>query len=118
MTNYQLKVRRFNHNCVFELLWRKGQQLSTTLLYPESLTAFYQEWQRVYLSYYKSELRGWIEASGSVTTPPIDWHAKLVQAEAKLLSEFHHWLRSAELFEIRSIIARNQKSEESQVSKL
>src|SRR5919199_2174802 len=109
MTNFQLKVRRFNQICVFELFWGKGQQLSATLTYPESLTAFYQEWQRVYLSYYKSGLRGWIEGSGSITTPPIDWHSKLVQAEAKLLSEFHHWLRSAELFEIRAAMARVQE---------
>ncbi|HEY9614961.1 CHASE2 domain-containing protein [Allocoleopsis sp.] len=108
MTTFYLKVRLFNQTCVFELSWGQGQQLSATLTYPESLTAFYQEWQRVYLSYYKSGLRGWIEASGSVTTPPIDWHAKLVQTEAKLLSEFHHWLRSAELFEIRATIAKSQ----------
>ena len=110
MTTFYLKVRRFNQACVFELSWGQGQQLSATLTYPESLTTFYQEWQRVYLSYYKSGLRGWIEGSGSVTTPPIDWHAKLVQTEAKLLSEFHHWLRSAELFEIRATIAKNQGS--------
>jgi hypothetical protein len=108
MTNFKLTVRRFNQACVFELSWGQGQQLSATLIYPESLTTFYQEWQRVYLSYYKSGLRGWIEGSGSVTTPPIDWHAKLVQTEAKLLSEFHHWLRSAELFEIRATIAKSQ----------
>jgi len=108
MTTFQLKVRRFHQTCVFELSWGRGQQLAATLAYPESLTGFYQEWQRVYLSYYKSALRGRIEASGSLTTPPIDWHAKLVQTEAKLLSEFHHWLRSVELFEIRAAIANTQ----------
>lgn len=117
MTTFHLKVRRFNQACVFELSWGQGQQLSATLTYPESLTAFYQEWQRVYLSYYKSGLRGWIEGSGSVTTPPIDWHAKLVQTEAKLLSEFHHWLRSAELFEIRATIAKSQGVGASVISK-
>jgi len=108
MTTFQLTVRLFHQTCVFELSWGKGQQLAATLAYPESLTGFYQEWQRVYLSYYKSALRGRIEASGSLTTPPIDWHAKLVQTEAKLLSEFHHWLRSGELFEIRAAIANSQ----------
>jgi hypothetical protein len=110
MTHFQLKVRRFHQTCVFELYWGRGQQLSATLTYPESLRTFYQDWQRVYLSYYKTGLRGWIEGSGSITTPPIDWHSKLVQAEAKLLSEFHHWLRSAELFEIRATMARGQGS--------
>jgi CHASE2 domain-containing sensor protein len=117
MVNFQLHVRRFEQTCVFELFWGKGQQLSATLAYPESLSTAYQDWQRVYLSYYQSGLRGWIEDSGSLTTPPIDWHRKLVQAEAKFLSEFHHWLRSAELFEIRAIIAKSQLiSQEQNVS--
>jgi len=107
MTNDKfLTIRRFNQTCVFELSWGKGQQLCATVPYPESLSTFYQEWQRIYLSYYQSALRGWIEGSGSLSTPPIDWHTKLVQAEAKLLSEFHHWLRRAELFEIRAEIAK------------
>ena len=118
MTNFKLKVQQFGQICVFELSWGTGQQLSATLNYPESLTTFYQEWQRVYLSYYKSGLRGWIEDSGSLTSPPIDWHTKLVQAEAKFLSEFHHWLRSAELFEIRAAIAKHQNLEFIQPSRI
>lgn len=108
MTSFRLKVQRFEQNCTFELSWGTGQQLSTTLLYPESISGLYQEWQRIYLSFYKSALRGRVEASGSIAPPPIDWHARLVQAEAKLLSEFHHWLRSAELFDIRAEIANSR----------
>ena len=115
MNNFQLKVQQFGQTCVFDLSWGTGQQLSATLNYPESLTTFYQEWQRVYLSYYKSSLRGWIEDSGSLASPPIDWHTKLVQAEAKFLSEFHHWLRSAELFEIRAAMAKRQELEDSRI---
>ncbi len=111
---FQLQVRHFEQNCVFELSWGRGQRLSATLIYPESLTASYADWQRTYLSYYKSALRGRKGASASLAVLPIDWHAKLVQAEAKLLSEFHHWLRSAELFEIRAAIANNHFSDHSE----
>lgn len=116
----RLKVQRIHQTCLFELSWGNGRQLSCTLSYPESLSASYQEWQRVYLSFYKSaqmplppstqttpqtSMRGRVEASGDIASQPIDWHARLVQAEGRLLCEFHHWLRSAELFEIRSRIA-------------
>ncbi len=116
----RLKVQRINQTCLFELSWGNGQQLSCMLNYPESLTASYQEWQRVYLSFYKSArlrlppssqtqpetfLRGRVEVSGDIASQPIDWHARLVQAEARLLYEFHHWLRGAELFEIRAVLA-------------
>ncbi|MBD1923475.1 CHASE2 domain-containing protein [Microcoleus sp. FACHB-831] len=105
-SSFRLKVQRIDKTCLFELSWGRGQQLCTTLNYPETLTGFYQEWQRVYLSFYKSALRGRVEGSGSIASPPIDWHARLVQAEARLLYEFHHWLRSAELYEIRAAIAK------------
>jgi CHASE2 domain-containing sensor protein len=112
VTTFQLQIRQFDRRvCVFELSWGKGLRLSATLAYPESAIACYAEWQKVYLNYYKSTLRGREVASGNLALPPIDWHAKLVPAEAKLLSEFHHWLRSAELFEIRAAIARGQESE-------
>ncbi|OCR02320.1 histidine kinase [Oscillatoriales cyanobacterium USR001] len=108
MTIFRLKIQRFAQSCLFELSWGTGQQLSATLDYPESISSLYQEWQRTYLSFYKSALRGRVEASGSIAPPPIDWHARLIQAEARLLSEFHHWLRSAELFEIRAEIANSR----------
>jgi CHASE2 domain-containing sensor protein len=108
MAIFQLKIQRFDQNCLFELSWGSGQQISAKLHYPESISSLYQEWQRTYLSFYKSALRGRVEASGSISPPPIDWHARLIQAEARLLSEFHHWLRSAELFEIRAEIANSR----------
>ncbi|MBE9117856.1 CHASE2 domain-containing protein [Lusitaniella coriacea LEGE 07157] len=108
MVDFELTVRKFEQTCVFELSWGRGQHLSATLDYSNPLSEAYQNWQHVYLSYYQSSLRGWIEASGNLTQPPVDWHGKLVQAEAKLLSDFHHWLRSAELFEIRTTIGNHR----------
>ncbi|MGE5657818.1 MAG: CHASE2 domain-containing protein [Actinomycetota bacterium] len=107
MVNFRLKVQKFAQACLFELSWGTGQQLSATLHYPEAIVSLYQEWLRIYLSFYQSAVRGRLEASGSLEQPPIDWKAKLVQAEAKLLYEFHHWLHCAELFEIRAAIAKN-----------
>ncbi len=111
MTTFQLQVRPFNQQtCVFELSWGRGQRLEATLAYPESALICYTEWQQVYLNYYQSTLRGRVVGSGNLAMPPRDWHAKLVQAEAKLLTQFHQWLRSAELFEIRATIAKGQLS--------
>ena len=103
---FHLKVQRIEQVCLFELSWGRGQQLGVTLPYPEVLNTLYQEWSSVYLSFYKTALRGRVAAKGSILPPPVDWHAKLVQAEAKLLYEFHHWLRRAELYEIRSRLAQ------------
>lgn len=107
MSSFKLKIQKIEQTCLFELTWGKGQQLSCKLQYPQLLTTVYQEWQRIYLSFYKSSLRGRIEEGGGIAPPPIDWHARLVQAEAKLLYEFHFWLHSAELFEIRRTIANS-----------
>jgi len=103
---FHLKVQRIEQVCLFELSWGRGQQLGVTLPYPEVLNTLYKEWSSVYLSFYKTALRGRVAAKGSILPPPVDWHAKLVQAEAKLLYEFHHWLRRAELYEIRSRLAQ------------
>jgi hypothetical protein len=118
---FRLKIQQIEHICVFELTSGRGQQLMTTLPYPDSLTGLYQDWRRIYLSFYKtvqmplapiplsnnnSDLRGRVVNTGTVTPSEMDWQTKLVEAETKLLNEFHRWLRSAELFEIRSTIAR------------
>ena len=41
----------------------------------------------------------------------IDWHSQLVQAEAKLLSEFHRWLRHGDLYDLRTELRQAQASE-------
>ncbi|HEY9631949.1 MAG TPA: CHASE2 domain-containing protein [Coleofasciculaceae cyanobacterium] len=105
---FYLKVQQVGQACLFELSWGRGrgQQLNVTLPYPETLSTLYKEWNSIYLSFYNTALRGRVAAAGSIAPPPINWHAKLVQAEAKLLYEFHQWLRQGELYEIRSRIAQ------------
>jgi len=103
--SFRLKVWLIEQTCLFELTWGQGQQLTTQLTYPKTLTHLYQTWQQAYLNFYKSALRARTSWSGTLAAPPIDWRAKLVQAEAQLLSEFHHWLHSAELLKIRKAIA-------------
>ncbi|PSB23489.1 CHASE2 domain-containing protein [Stenomitos frigidus] len=119
---FRLKVQKVDQTCLFELSWGQGQQLVATLKYPTVLTELYQDWRRVYLSFYKTiqtpltpvtdpvvetPLRGWTIAGGSLTPSTVNWHSKLVEAEAKLLNQFHLWLRSAELFDIRATIAQS-----------
>jgi hypothetical protein len=121
MGSYRLKVQRIENTCLFELSWGQGQQLMATVPYPAHLTTLYQNWQRAYLSFYKTiersspdislvsvdhQLRARVINSGQIESQPIDWQAKLVQAETSLLNGFYHWLRSAELFEIRAAISR------------
>ena len=109
---FHLKVQRIEQVCLFELSWGQGLQLGVTVPYPETLSTLYQEWSAVYLNFYKTALRGQVAAQGTIAPPPVDWHAKLVQAEAKLLYEFHHWLRRGELYEIRSCIAQAARNAE------
>jgi hypothetical protein len=109
---FYLKVQRVEKFCLFELSWGRGQQLSVTLPYPETLTTLYQEWRTNYLGFYKTALRGRVAQNGTIAAPPVDWHAKLVQAEAKLLYEFHQWLRHGDLFEIRSALAQAVRDKE------
>lgn len=121
---FRLKVQHINQICVFELTWGQGQQLVATLNYPTLVAERYQDWRRIYLSFYKTievpllpvdssssnpVLRGWSIAGGQLTPSTVDWHSKLVEAETRLLKEFHRWLRSAELFEIRATIARSSR---------
>lgn len=103
---FDLEVRRIENTCLFKLSWGQGQQLNVTVPYPETLDAFYQEWNADYLNFYQTALRGRVAENGTIAPPPVDWHAKLVQSQAKLLSEFHNWLRRGELFEIRSCLAQ------------
>lgn len=123
----RLRIQQIETVCTFELTWGYGQHLSATLPYPAQLTALYQAWHRSYLNFYKSlnqaiqlpagsaesendsGLRGRAVSAGNFAAPTVDWHRQLVQAEAKLLNAFHHWLRSAELFEIRSTIAQQRR---------
>jgi CHASE2 domain/CHAT domain len=103
---FRLKIQRIERTCLFELSWGGGQQLNAQLPFPDRLTNLYQTWQTAYLNFYKTELRARVQGSGSLDAPTVDWRSQLVQAEATLLSEFHYWLNSAELREIRATIGR------------
>ena len=126
MRYFRLKVQKIEQTCLFELTWGQGQQLMATVNYPPQLTTLYQEWRRTYLSFYKTaemplvkvaqersehQLRARVAESGQIGTGVVDWQAKLVQAETILLNAFHHWLRSAELFEIRAAISSGSSFE-------
>ncbi|MBO3458531.1 CHASE2 domain-containing protein [Aetokthonos hydrillicola Thurmond2011] len=106
---FHLKVQKIEQFCLFELSWGEGQRLTTQIDYSNILTQLYQEWQRAYLGFYQSEhLRG-RAVGGGVAAVAVDWHAELVKAETKLMYEFHRWLRSAELYEIRARIAQGNQ---------
>ncbi|NJM23755.1 MAG: hypothetical protein HC907_36715 [Richelia sp. SM1_7_0] len=108
MSNFNLKIQLIENSCLFELAWGEGQQLNATLTYPQSIAISYHEWQQYYLKFYKNSFRGKVADIGTIAAPPIDWRAKLVEAETKFLYEFRHWLRSAELYQIRSTITNYQ----------
>ncbi|NJK99602.1 MAG: CHASE2 domain-containing protein [Spirulinaceae cyanobacterium SM2_1_0] len=102
----QLQVQQIEQTCLFTLTWGQGQKLTAQLLYSQTLTRLYLDWQRSYQSFYRAGQRARAEDQGSIAPPPIDWRTHLAQAEVKLLGEFHLWLRRAELFEIRAQIGR------------
>ena len=108
MPNFNLKIQLIENTCLFELAWGEGQQLNATLTYPQSIANLYHQWQQSYLKFYKTSFRGKVADIGTIAAPPVDLRAKLVEAETKFLSEFRHWLRSAELYQIRSTITNYQ----------
>ncbi len=112
MSSFRLKIWQIEQTCVFELSWGQGQQLTAKMPYLPTLTTLYQTWQQAYLNFYQSAIRARVGKSGTLATPAIDWRAKLVQAEAKLLAEFHLWLNQASLLELRREIARAAQTTE------
>jgi hypothetical protein len=98
---FNLTVQKIEQICLFDLSWGEGQRLTVQVNYPDILTQLYQEWQQAYLNFYQSEQMRGRTIGGGIATIPIDWHAELVKAESKLMYEFHRWLRSAELYDIR-----------------
>ena len=107
-TKFYLKIQQVEKQCLFELAWGIGQQLTVSLPYPESLAISYQDWQQNYLNFYHKALRGRVVNTGKLTRQ-VDWHQKLVQAEAKLVFEFHRWLRHEQLYDIRAMVAQAAK---------
>ncbi len=103
---FNLKVQKIEQICCFELSWGQGQRLTAQVNYPSNLTLLYQQWRRAYLCFYQSEQMRGRTVGGGVVELNLDWHAELVKAESKLMFEFHDWLRSGELYEVRATIAK------------
>ncbi|MBE9110533.1 CHASE2 domain-containing protein [Nodosilinea sp. LEGE 07298] len=98
---HRLTIHKIDQSCLFDLAWGDGQRLTASVTFPAGLLQLYQGWQRAYLGYYKQALRGRVGAAGQVTAAAVDWHSQLVQSEARLLSEFHTWLKQGDLYDLR-----------------
>lgn len=101
---FHLEVQQIESSCRFQLSWGEGQKLNVTFPFSAMLSLLYEQWSTNYLHFYQTTLRGRAAGKGVIAAPNVDWHAKLVDAETKLLYEFHQWLRSGELYDIRSIL--------------
>jgi CHASE2 domain len=101
-TTYHLKVYKLEQMCLFELTWGRGQQFACKVAYPDDLKAQYEAWQRAYLGYYKTQLRGRPGVIGEVMAQPIDWFRRVQESEISFLKAFQTWLRSQELYEMRA----------------
>ncbi|MBV6627285.1 MAG: CHASE2 domain-containing protein [Rivularia sp. (in: Bacteria)] len=102
---FELKVTKIESTCIFELNWEAGKKITVSLQYSNSLGDYYQQWRKAYLDYYRN-LRGRKTASGKGSIKK-DFRSHLVNTHSKLLDEFHRWLFSAELIEIRREIANS-----------
>ena len=100
---FELKVTKIESTCIFELNWEAGKKITVNLQYPSLLNNYYEQWRKAYLDYYRN-FRGRKTASGKGTVKK-DFRSDLVNSQSKLLYEFHHWLFSPELVEIRREIA-------------
>ncbi|MEO1428848.1 MAG: CHASE2 domain-containing protein [Cyanobacteria bacterium J06633_8] len=102
---FELKVTKIESTCIFELNWQAGKKITVSLQYPSLLDDYYQQWRKAYLEYYRN-LRG-RKTGGGKGSVKKDFRSHLVNTHSKLLDEFHRWLFSAELIEIRREIANS-----------
>ncbi|PSN16132.1 histidine kinase [filamentous cyanobacterium CCT1] len=111
----RLDIRQQPHCCEFRLTWGEGQQLPPIPLpLPTLVLGAYEQWQRAYLNFYRT-FRGRVVGVGSLSEVD-DRRAQLVKAEADLLSEFHQWLRSPKLSDLRGQIAQLAKARSLQIT--
>lgn len=101
----ELRVQKVENTCLFELTWGSHQRLTAQIPFSGLLWSLYEDWQRLYLNFYNTQLRGRAMTSGTGYAPPRDVQSRLGEAEARLLSEFHRWLRHPDLYDISSQIA-------------
>ncbi|MEM7553044.1 MAG: CHASE2 domain-containing protein [Cyanobacteria bacterium P01_A01_bin.84] len=102
---FELKVTKIESTCIFELNWEAGKRITISLQYPVLLDNYYEQWRKAYLDYYRN-LRGRKTASGKGSVKK-DYRSHLVNTQSLLLYEFHRWLFSPELVEIRREIANS-----------
>jgi len=110
--SYRLTIHKIDQSCLFDLAWGLGQRLTVTVPFPAALLGLYGAWQRAYLGYYKHGLRGRVGVAGQVAAVEVDWHSQLKQAEARLLSEFHTWLKDGKLYDLRAELAAASQAAE------
>jgi len=96
----ELRVQKVETTCLFELTWGSHQRLTAQIPFSGLLWNLYEDWQRLYLSFYNTQLRGRALGGGTGYAPPLDLQSRLGEAEARLLSEFHRWLRHPDLYDI------------------
>ena len=104
---FQLEIQKIESTCLFKLTWDKEKQNSPPVPYPDALSELYPSWRKAYVDFYKTALRVKVPEAkndGKISFSQ-DRHSQLVQAEAQFLAVFYRWLRSEELYEIRSKIA-------------
>ncbi|TVQ07243.1 MAG: CHASE2 domain-containing protein [Leptolyngbya sp. DLM2.Bin27] len=114
---YRLTIHKIDQSCLFDLTWGQGQRLPVSVPFPPTLLGLYSAWQRAYLGYYKQGMRGRVGATGQVVAAEVDWHSQLKQAEARLLSEFHTWLKDGKLFDLRAELASASQAAEGDPAK-
>lgn len=101
---FYLQVQHVETSCLFLLTWGSNQRITASIAYPDIIASSFNKWRLAYENFYRRKLRGKLVNAGCLETP-VDWQGELVQTKAKLLYEFHQWLRSGELYEIRSTIS-------------
>lgn len=112
-TTFQLDILKLGDTCYFKLSGERGLTISVQLNYPTAITQLYEKWRKSYLSYYQ-QLRGRVKGSGVARLKEVDCRGDLVQEEARLLDQFHYWLRSPELTPITRKIAQASLVEDCQ----
>lgn len=96
----ELRVQKIGETCLFELTWGSHQRLTAQIPFSGLLWSLYEDWQRLYLSFYNTHLRGRAMGSGAGYAPPQNLQSRLGAAEARLVAEFHQWLRHPNLYDI------------------
>lgn len=127
-SSFHLTIQQVEQTCLFTLTWGDGQRLTRRIQRSPTLHQSWHHWHQTYLQFYRQsnftrvdpqspedDMRGKVVFSGSAIAPSTDWHAKLVEAEAKLLGDFHRWLRKGALFDLYAQLTdASQKLEQAQ----